>query len=126
MPAGAQRRGGKAIGSDPRRFQRGRADMPGQIVELAFGIDDDRLHIVERLLDDPAHGPALAGTRAALEQQASGQQPVEVELERAGRVAADRNTGGIAGIDRRIGHRGVWRVSSIVASFRAGQRGSRA
>ena len=48
-------------------------------VELALGIEHELLHLAVRLLEDPAQGPALAGTGVRLQQEARLDQAIEVE-----------------------------------------------
>jgi hypothetical protein len=84
----AGRCGGQAIGGDFGGLDRGGPDMRGKVAELAFGIDDHRLHIVEGFFDDAAHGLALARTGPALDQHAPGKDAVEVQFEgTVGRLA---------------------------------------
>ena len=90
MSPAARRRGRQPVGGEFDRADRGRADMAGEVLEFPLGVDDRKRRIVERLLDDPAQGPALARPGAALDEQASGKQAIEVEAERAGRMMAER------------------------------------
>ena len=83
--------GGQAIGSDFNGLERRRADVRGEIAELAFGIDDHGLNVVESLFDDAAHGLALAGTGPALDKHASRKDAVEIQFEGAVGRLADGN-----------------------------------
>ena len=83
--------GGQPVGGQLGSAERGGADMLGEVAELAFGIDDHRRHEVEGFLDDAAQGPALAGARAALDEQAACEEAIEIEAEGAGGMASDRH-----------------------------------
>jgi hypothetical protein len=89
--AGARGRCRQAVRGEFAAFERGRADMGCEIAEFAFGINQHDGREVERLLDDLAQGPALAGAAAALDEQPAGEQALEVEHERAAAVLADRH-----------------------------------
>ena len=96
-------RGGRrqAVRRQFAALERRRADMRGEIAEFALGIDEHDGREVEGLLDDLAQGSALARAAAALDQQAAGEQALEIEHERAAAVLADRHGPLIGGrVDR--------------------------
>ncbi len=84
--AAASSRGGQAVCGQLDGPDRRGADMAREVLELAFRVDNRDRRIVEGLFDNPPQGTAFAGTRATLNEQSAGKEPVEVEVEWACRV----------------------------------------
>lgn len=64
--------------------------MTGEVLELALRVDDRDRRVVERFFNDPAQRSALSRTRAALDEQAPGKKSIEIKVECAARMVAQR------------------------------------
>ncbi len=62
-----------------RRFDREVAVGAGEGDEIAFGIDDDLLHLPGALFEQAAQQVRLAATRIALDEQTGGEQFLEID-----------------------------------------------
>ena len=61
------------------RFDRQMTVGAGEGDEIAFGIDDDLLHLARALLEQAAQQVRLAAARIALDEQAGGEQFFKID-----------------------------------------------
>ena len=78
-----------------RRLDRDMAVAIGQRDEIAFGIDHDLLDLARALLEQAAQQVRLSAPRIALDEQARGQQFLQIDGDRlAGGAGADVDADG--------------------------------